>query len=83
MRSSLAPLRLPVVAAPMFLISGPELVVAACKAGIVGAFPTPNARPIEVLDQWMQRITEGLAQARQTQDPDTVAPWCANLVTHS
>ena len=83
MASTHAQLRLPVVAAPMFLISGPELVVAACKAGIVGAFPTPNARPIEVLDEWMQRITEGLAQARQTQDPDTVAPWCANLVTHS
>ena len=52
-------LRLPVFAAPMFLISGPELVLAACKAGIVGAFPTPNARPIEVLDDWMQRITRG------------------------
>ena len=42
-------LRLPVVAAPMFLISGPELVLAACKAGIIGAFPTPNARPVSVL----------------------------------
>ena len=67
----------------MFLISGPELVLAACKAGIVGAFPTPNARPIEVLEQWMQRITEGLARARDEQDPATVGPWCANLVTHS
>lgn len=76
-------LRLPVVAAPMFLISGPELVLAACKAGVVGAFPTPNARPIEVLEDWMQRITEGLAQARETQGACTVAPWCANLVTHS
>lgn len=76
-------LRVPVVAAPMFLISGPELVLAACKAGIVGAFPTPNARPIEVLEQWMQRITQGLARARNEQDPATVGPWCANLVTHS
>lgn len=76
-------LRLPVVAAPMFLISGPGLVLAACRAGIVGAFPTPNARPIEVLEQWMQRITEGLARARDEQDPATVGPWCANLVTHS
>jgi nitronate monooxygenase len=57
-------LRLPVVAAPMFLISGPELVLAACKAGIIGAFPTPNARPVSVLADWMQQITEGLAQAR-------------------
>ena len=51
------PLRLPVFAAPMFLISGPALVLAACKAGIIGAFPTPNARPIGVLDDWMREIT--------------------------
>ena len=50
-------LRLPVVAAPMFLVSGPELVTAACRAGIIGAFPTPNARPIETLDDWMRQIT--------------------------
>ncbi len=67
----------------MFLISGPELVLAACKAGIIGAFPTPNARPIAELDKWMHQITEGLAQARETQAAGTVAPWCANLVTHS
>lgn len=77
------PLSLPVFAAPMFLISGPELVLAACKAGIIGAFPTPNARPIAELDQWMKQITEGLAQAREAQGADTVGPWCANLVTHS
>jgi nitronate monooxygenase len=76
-------LRLPVFAAPMFLISGPELVLAACKAGIVGAFPTPNARPIEALDAWMKQITEGLAEAREHQAPDSIGPWCANLVTHS
>jgi len=76
-------LRLPVVAAPMFLISGPELVLAACKAGIVGAFPTPNARPIEQLEVWMKQITEGLAQARDAQPSATLGPWCANLVTHS
>jgi len=77
------PMQLPIFAAPMFLISGPELVLAACKAGIIGAFPTPNARPIGELDKWMQQITEGLAQARGTQGADTVGPWCANLVTHS
>ena len=76
-------LRLPVVAAPMFLVSGPELVLAACKAGIVGSFPTPNARPIEKLDEWMQQITEGLARARDAQPAATIGPWCANLVTHS
>lgn len=79
----LTDLRIPVVAAPMFLISGPEMVLAACKAGIIGAFPTPNARPIDVLDDWMRTITEGLAEARAA-DPDAViGPWAANLVTHS
>ena len=76
-------LRLPVFAAPMFLISGPEMVLAACKAGIIGAFPTPNARPIETLDVWMKQITEGLAQALDEQPKATIGPWCANLVTHS
>ena len=66
-------LRLPVFAAPMFLVSGPDLVIAACKAGIVGAFPTPNARTAEQLDAWMTRITAEVGDA----------PWCANLVTHS
>ena len=76
-------LRLPVFAAPMFLISGPELVLAACRAGIIGAFPTPNARPIAQLDDWMRQITEGLARARDEQPASTIGPWCANLVTHS
>ena len=67
----------------MFLISGPEMVLAACKAGIIGAFPTPNARPIEMLDEWMEAITTGLARAR-AEDPDAlIGPWAANLVTHS
>ena len=77
------PLRLPLFAAPMFLISGPDLVVAACRAGIVGAFPTPNARPIAVLDDWMRQITDGLARARDEQPAHSIGPWCANLVTHS
>ncbi len=76
-------LRLPVFAAPMFLISGPELVLQACKAGIIGAFPTPNARPINVLEDWMRQITEGLVRARDEQPAATLGPWCANLVTHS
>jgi nitronate monooxygenase len=66
-------LRLPVFAAPMFLISGPDLVIAAARAGIVGAFPTPNARTVEQLDDWMTRIRAGVGDR----------PWCANLVTHS
>jgi nitronate monooxygenase len=66
-------LRLPVIAAPMFLVSGPELVIAACRAGIVGAFPTPNARSADQLDDWMARIRAAVGDR----------PWCANLVTHS
>lgn len=76
-------LRVPVVSAPMFLVSGPELVVASCKAGIVGAFPTPNARPIELLEDWMKSITEQLHRAKDEQDPRTIGAWCANVVTHS
>ena len=76
-------LRLPVFAAPMFLVSGPELVIAACKSGIIGAFPTPNARPIEELERWMQVITTSLSVARQDNPNAIIGPWCANLITHS
>ena len=68
-------LRLPVFAAPMFLVSGPEMVIAACKAGIGGAFPTTNCRTVEDLDGWMSRITGALKPGD--------APWIANLITHS
>jgi len=68
-------LRLPVFCAPMFLITGPELVIAACKAGIAGAFPTPNTRTTEELDAWMGEITSALASGD--------GPWVANLITHS
>lgn len=75
-------LRLPVCAAPLFLISGPELVLAACGAGIIGALPTANARPIEVLEAWMATIADGVAQLKARQVPGTVGPWCANVMTH-
>jgi len=76
------PMRLPVFAAPMFLVSGPELVIAACEAGIAGAFPTPNCRTSAELDQWMATITQQLDSARATaQGP--IGPWVANLITHS
>lgn len=68
-------LRLPVFCAPMFLVSGPELVIAACKAGISGSFPSTNTRTIEELDQWMDQISSALTP----QD----APWIMNLITHS
>jgi nitronate monooxygenase len=75
-------MRLPVFAAPMFLVSGPELVVAACEAGIAGAFPTPNCRTADELDQWMTQITQQLRSARSTAT-GPIGPWVANLITHS
>ena len=69
-------LRLPVFQAPMFLLSGPEMVIASCRAGIVGSFPAPNARSIEVLDSWLEQIASALA------DEANAAPWAFNLVTH-
>ena len=69
-------LRLPVVAAPMFLISGPDLVIEACRSGIIGAFPTTNARTTQELDAWMSRIATSLTG-------NQVAPWATNVITHS
>jgi nitronate monooxygenase len=77
------PMRLPVFAAPMFLVSGPELVIAACEAGIGAAFPTPNCRTTEDLDQWMTAITRELNERSQQAGARTPGPWAANLVTHS
>jgi nitronate monooxygenase len=54
-------LRLPAIGSPLFIISGPDLVIAQCKAGIVGSFPSLNARPISLLDEWLDRITSELA----------------------
>lgn len=67
-------MKLPLVAAPMFLISGPELALAACREGVIGSFPTPNARTVAVLDEWMDKITRGLGAKD--------APWAANVVVH-
>lgn len=69
-------LSLPTIGAPMFLISGPEMVIAQARAGMIGSFPTPNARTPEILDGWMRQITEALAS-----DPRAAA-WAANLVVH-
>ncbi|HNP57258.1 MAG TPA: nitronate monooxygenase [Gordonia sp. (in: high G+C Gram-positive bacteria)] len=70
-------LRLPVVAAPMFLVSGPDLVAAACEAGVVGSFPTPNCRTTAQLDEWMGTIRDRVDAGAAS------APWAVNLVTHS
>jgi nitronate monooxygenase len=77
-----ANLRLPVIASPLFIISGPELVIAQCKAGVVGSFPSLNARPISQLDEWLHQITEELA-AHNRQHPDRpAAPFAVNQIVH-
>lgn len=75
-------LRLPVIGSPLFIISCPELVIAQCKAGIVGAFPALNARPASQLDEWLHQITEELA-AHDRDNPDRpAAPFAVNQIVH-
>ncbi|HWU14860.1 MAG TPA: nitronate monooxygenase family protein [Caulobacter sp.] len=75
-------LRLPVIASPLFIISNPDLVIAQCKAGVVGSFPALNARPISQLDEWLARITEELA-AHDRANPDAPsAPFAVNQIVH-
>jgi nitronate monooxygenase len=75
-------LRLPVIGSPLFIISVPELVIAQCQAGIVGAFPALNARPQGQLDEWLHQITEALA-AWDRAHPDTpAAPFAVNQIVH-
>ena len=77
-----AKLRLPVIGAPLFIVSTPDLVIAQCKAGIVGSFPALNARPQAVLDEWLHRITEELA-AWDRDNPDRpAAPFAVNQIVH-
>lgn len=73
---------LPLIGSPMFIISGPELVIAQCKAGITGAFPSLNARPIEQLDQWLSQITQELAAYKKANPGRQVAPFAVNLIVH-
>jgi len=76
-------LRLPVVGAPMFIVSTPGLVLAQCKAGIVGAFPALNARPASQLDEWLAQITEELAAYRRANPQAVVAPFAVNQIVHA
>lgn len=76
-------LKLPVISAPMFLVSGPELVKNCCLNGVIGSFPAPNARPIEVLDDWMGQLNEELEAARGLNPNRKIAPWAMNMVVHS
>ncbi len=75
-------LRIPVIASPMFLISNPDLVIAQCTSGIVGSFPSLNARPIEVLDEWLTRIAAALAAWDRDHPGSPAAPFAVNLIVH-
>ena len=75
-------LRLPIIGSPLFIVSGPELVIAQCKSGIVGSFPALNARPQAQLDEWLHQITEELA-AHNRENPDRpAAPYAVNQIVH-
>ncbi|WP_435215266.1 NAD(P)H-dependent flavin oxidoreductase [Luminiphilus sp. nBUS_16] len=75
-------LRLPIIASPLFIISNPDLVIAQCKAGIVGSFPALNARPEPVLDQWLQRINDELDRHNQENPDSPAAPYAVNQIVH-
>ncbi len=75
-------LRLPVVASPLFIISTPDLVIAQCKAGVVGSFPALNARPKELLEEWLIRITTELAEYDKAHPEAPSAPFAVNQIVH-
>ena len=76
-------MRLPAIAAPMFLVSGPALVTETCKAGVAGTFPALNARTPEQLDGWLAEINAALAAARAAAPSAPVSPYGINLILHS
>ncbi len=76
-------LRVPVLGSPLFLVSGPELVIAQCKAGIIGSFPALNARPAEVLDDWLTRINTELEEYKAANPDAIVAPYAVNQICHA
>ncbi len=75
-------LRLPVIGAPLFIISNPDLVIAQCKAGIVGSFPSLNARPISQLDEWLDQITSELESHNRAHPDSPAAPFAVNQIVH-
>jgi nitronate monooxygenase len=75
-------LRIPVIAAPMFIVSNPKLVIAQCTAGIVGSFPALNARPAELLDEWLHEISEALAAWNRDHPEQPAAPFAVNQIVH-
>lgn len=77
-----AKLRLPVIAAPMFIVSGPELVIAQCCAGVVGSFPALNARPAEKLNDWLIKIKDAIAKHDDENPDQPAAPYAVNQIVH-
>src|SRR3954468_15046966 len=75
-------LRLPVIGAPMFIVSNPKLVIAQCTAGIVGSFPALNARPASLLDEWLHEISEALAAWDRAHPERPSAPFAVNQIVH-
>ncbi len=76
-------LSIPLIGSPMFIVSGPELVTAQCKAGVVGSFPALNARPQPVLDDWLHRIKDDLAEFKETHPDKPCAPFAVNQICHA
>lgn len=76
------PLSIPVIGSPLFIISNPDLVIAQCKAGVIGSFPSLNARPVSLLDEWLARITEELATYDRANPDKPSAPFAVNQIVH-
>ena len=76
-------LKIPVVGAPLFIVSGPELVISQCKAGVVGSFPALNARPQEMFDEWLIQIKEELDKHNQENPDSPAAPFAVNQICHA
>lgn len=76
-------LRIPLIGAPMFIVSGPELVIAQCKAGIVGSFPALNARPQSALNDWLLQIKDELGAYQEANPDQVVAPYAVNQIAHA
>ena len=76
-------LRIPLIGAPMFIVSGPELVISQCQSGIVGSFPALNARPQEMLGEWIKQIKESLGEYAESHPADPVAPFAVNQIVHA
>ena len=74
---------LPVICSPMFIVSSPKLVIEQCKSGVIGSMPALNARPAELLDDWLAEINETLSDARQQEPTRKIAPYAINQIIHA